>query len=1137
MLENAPLKVATLNVRGLGSVKRKFQLKKLLEAKQIDILGIQETKVESEAHTDTMVQPFLEAYHVAVSHAVGTAGGCCIFLKKALIAEVDRVQSSPEGRFVCCDFNYGEHPFRAVCVYAPTKSRQRRVFFEDVVKLVDCDKQVLFFGDLNCVSTPADRANQSAKIDSSALFLEKCTNDLCLEDVATLVTATRAARYTHYQGTSHARLDRIYVSAELTPSCTGYAVDAVAFSDHCLVSVCVGGKKQRQVKFNWDLWKMNDKLLKDDKFLAAVVARKTELVNSRNQNILEGWEHFKQEVKLFAIERSTEIKFHDRKEEKELRNLLQLVTLEEAKAPGLFTEDLRTIKAKIERLEIEKYKGAAIRARTERLIGGEMPTKRSLADEKSHARRNEIHNIEHEGAFLTEQAEIERVFTKHYEELFSCKTPKQGFEQSFLPLLPQLDQDITEELQSIITVKEIEDSIDSLNNGKSPGPDGLGAAFYKAFKAQLAPVVCVVVNESFNVGSLPPSFSQAHTILIPKSNDPEHLEKVTGYRPITLTNTDYKIFMKVITKRIQAVITSLVGPHQTCGIKGRSIYTNIHVARSILESCDIDYRRVAMLQIDFQKAFDKVCHEVLFKILEHVRIGKLILEGVKMAYKNCTTRILINGQLTNRIKVQASVRQGCALSSLLFALYLEPLCARINQDTQIQGYTLESCEVKVMAYADDVVYFCANEESVRTALRITQQFCGMTCSSVNLGKCIGLWHGEWLNTPNVFENVTWTTQPTKYLGIPLDQYRDSTKHWGERAQEMRAQTAKWEGRGLSIFARATVCNIFLVSKIWYVMQALSCSRINVQKFHRIFAVFVWQSAYERTSRNNLFRKVRNGGLSLAHLFVRQLVSRFLFLRDQEDPFIRTFLQLTVANALPNLVVTSAYATRYSVSLFLREVVFSCRFLMARFSREFLSTVNRKKLSYDLIDCLFPEPMYRSLYSAGSGHDVLTRVKRMPVPGYVKTFFFKLHTNTLPVKTWMLEKGLFLPWGADCGLCKKPENVEHVFIQCWDAVFFWDVLQRTVKKDLPLTARGIRYLDIKPDVIPYDLFFVLGLHSIWKSRMEVRNADVNAKSVGNHFVEHVCKLREVFAKLEYDDEVISIMNELVVLKVHKNVTAS
>lgn len=95
-----------------------------------------------------------------------------------------------------------------------------------------------------------------------------------------------------------------------------------------------------------------------------------------------------------------------------------------------------------------------------------------------------------------------------------------------------------------------------------------------------------------------------------------------------------------------------------------------------------------------------------------------------------------------------------------------------------------------MAYGDDVVYFCVNEESVRTAVGTTQDFCSMTCSSIKLGKCTELWHGEWLNAPNLFENVTWSMQPTKYLGVPFDRYRDSMKYWNERAQEMRALTAK-----------------------------------------------------------------------------------------------------------------------------------------------------------------------------------------------------------------------------------------------------------------------------------------------------------------------------------------------------------
>lgn len=36
------------------------------------------------------------------------------------------------------------------------------------------------------------------------------------------------------------------------------------------------------------------------------------------------------------------------------------------------------------------------------------------------------------------------------------------------------------------------------------------------------------------------------------------------------------------------------------------------------------------------------------------------------------------------------------------------------------------------------------------------------------------------------------------------------------------------------------------------------------------------------------------------------------------------------------------------------------------------------------------------------------------------------------------------------------GTEHAFIECSDAVFFWDELRRTLKKDLLITSVGIRY---------------------------------------------------------------------------------
>lgn len=178
--------------------------------------------------------------------------------------------------------------------------------------------------------------------------------------------------------------------------------------------------------------------------------------------------------------------------------------------------------------------------------------------------------------------------------------------------------------------------------------------------------------------------------------------------------------------------------------------------------------------------------------------------------------------------------------------------------------------------------------------------------------------------------------------------------------------------------------------------------------------------------------------------------------------------------------------------------------------EYLCNVQKKKLYRDLLDVCLPVPLYRTLYRAGTGQDVLKRVKAMAVPPGVKSFFFKLHAGVLPVKTWMQEKGLFVPWGVDCTLCKKPETIEHVFLDCWDAVFLWDVLQRTLKKDFPLDCHGIRFLCVEDcNGVPYDLLMLLVLHGIWRSRMAFRNSDIDARPARQYFCENVRRIVEVW----------------------------
>lgn len=123
--------------------------------------------------------------------------------------------------------------------------------------------------------------------------------------------------------------------------------------------------------------------------------------------------------------------------------------------------------------------------------------------------------------------------------------------------------------------------------------------------------------------------------------------------------------------------------------------------------------------------------------------------------------------------------------------------------------------------------------------------------------------------------------------------------------------------------------------------------------------------------------------------------------------------------------------------------------------------------------------------------------------------------------------MFVAWGDHCFLCKKPETVEHVFLDCWDSIFFWDVLQRTLKKEFPLDPHGIRFLAVENEnSVPFDLVMLLGLHSIWRCRMAVRHAHVDTRPVGEYFSESLRYVVEVWKTCSDVPEWIPTMEKLV-----------
>lgn len=118
-----------------------------------------------------------------------------------------------------------------------------------------------------------------------------------------------------------------------------------------------------------------------------------------------------------------------------------------------------------------------------------------------------------------------------------------------------------------------------------------------------------------------------------------------------------------------------------------------------------------------------------------------------------------------------------------------------------------------------------------------------------------------------------------------------------------------------------------------------------------------------------------------------------------------------------------------------------------------------------------------------------------------------YSSTWPVKTWLKERGVFVPCSVKCRLCNTPETIEHWIIFCRNVFLFWDVLQRTLKKDVS-TPHTIFLLPVTPgSLVPYDLFHLIGLRSLWRCRMIDRNDD-SPRTTKLIFIELVGQVKTV-----------------------------
>jgi hypothetical protein len=774
--------------------------------------------------------------------------------------------------------------------------------------------------------------------ENDYLNRKSTVNEKILSDTITLNNKTtnlldayrvihKLGGYTWNRGNCYSRLDYVFISSKLVPSISKVEHNwNFESSDHAALKIdfVLNDSPTRGP----GICKVNTNILDDPN---VVIQIKNELVKYLEQ-VDSSWnphttlEFLKVAIRSVFSEKVSELRKYQHNEigemEDEINQLeklkIKILTEENKQEINLNTKtrniDIATTKLKIKlnQLRNKSSDNQYFRSKAKWFEYGEKSNKFFLNLLKSRQNQKLISKISNNGKVYNGQEEVAKGITNFYKDLYERKSRVVLDEDDYYKHCPKLSNDQAQIMDQELTLDNLSEAIKSCKDS-SPGPDGIPYIVYKTYWDIMGPIILKSWQYSKDTGKLTPSHNESVITLLPKEG--KDTGDIKNWRPITLSNCDSKIITKALTIKISKVLDSIIDVSQTAYIPGRSVADNLRSNFFLKAICKNNNIGSLLISLDAKKAFDSVDHNYIKETLRAYGFGENFIRTFDILYKEITARILVNGFLSEAIKIGRGVKQGDSLSCALFIICIDPLLRNINNSPKIKSINpgtnhylnrKQPKYLKAGAFADDISVVCLDDNlsiqevfneynrlTVRSGLELNADKTEVLRLNTHVMKTITLHYN---NQDIVIETV----KMIKICGLyySYDKDFEYNLNVNDKIKKLSSKIKQWIPRHLTMEGKSLIIKTFGLSQLIYNMQSYGFHKKDLKNIESIIFKFIWssndnQNGIDRIKRSVLKNDYENGGMKITDVecLDKSLKLRQFIRAQKSNHFIATIQQL------------------------------------------------------------------------------------------------------------------------------------------------------------------------------------------------------------------------------------------------------